>query len=69
MTNQERLLEKLNQLPPEEAESMAGQMLEEWESLQWDLQIAADAKAGRLDALIDEAKAEHRAGLTTPRLP
>jgi len=28
----------------------------------WDQQIEADAKAGKLDALADEALADHRAG-------
>lgn len=30
----------------------------------WDEQIEADSKAGRLDALISEAVAEHKAGKT-----
>lgn len=69
MTNQEQLIEKLGQLPPEQAEGLAAQVLQEWESLLWDMRIEADAKAGKLDKMIEEAKAEHRAGLTTPRLP
>ncbi len=32
----------------------------------WDLQIAQDSKAGRLDHLIEEALAEHKAGKTRP---
>ena len=32
---------------------------------EWDAQIAADAEAGRLDALIKAARGHHRAGRTT----
>ena len=28
----------------------------------WDVQIQADAKAGKLDELVSEAKAEHKSG-------
>jgi hypothetical protein len=38
----------------------------EYESARWDRQIATDSKAGKLDFLIDEALAEHRAGTTKP---
>ena len=34
----------------------------------WDRQMAADADAGKFDKLIEQARAEHRAGKTT-RLP
>jgi hypothetical protein len=33
---------------------------------EWDRQIEADAKAGKLDRLAEEARAEHRASRTTP---
>jgi hypothetical protein len=32
----------------------------------WDRQIAADASAGKLDKLIDQAISEHREGRTIP---
>ena len=32
----------------------------------WDKQIETDVNAGRLDNLIDEAKREYQAGLTSP---
>ena len=35
-----------------------------FDAAMWDRQIEADAKAGRLDALADEALADHRAGRT-----
>ena len=38
----------------------------EYENARWDQQIEADATSGKLDPLIDEALAEHRAGRTKP---
>lgn len=38
----------------------------EYEHTRWDHQIATDSEAGKLDFLIDEALAEHRAGKTKP---
>ena len=38
----------------------------ELQAERWDRQIEADAKAGRLDKLAEEALAEHLAGRTTP---
>lgn len=38
----------------------------EYEHSRWDRQIAADSEAGKLDFLIDEALAEHRAEKTRP---
>ena len=38
----------------------------EYDHARWDRQIEADAAAGRLDFLADEALAEHRAGKTRP---
>ncbi len=35
----------------------------------WDEQIERDEAAGRLDALIDRGRAEHRAGRTAPLHP
>jgi hypothetical protein len=36
----------------------------EYEHARWDRQIAADSEAGKLDFLVTEALAEHRAGKT-----
>ena len=36
----------------------------EYEQARWDRQIAADSAAGKLDWLIEEGRAEHRAGKT-----
>jgi hypothetical protein len=38
----------------------------EYDHSRWDRQIATDSEAGKLDFLIDEALAEHRAGKTKP---
>ena len=38
----------------------------EYEHARWDRQIEIDSEAGKLDFLIDEALAEHRAGKTKP---
>lgn len=38
----------------------------EYEHTRWEGQIASDSEAGKLDFLIDEALAEHRAGKTKP---
>ena len=38
----------------------------EYEHARWDRQIEADSDAGKLDSLIGEALAEHRAAKTTP---
>lgn len=68
MTQQEILQNRLNELPEDKREAMAVQVLDEWDALEWDVQIAADAKAGKLDNLIEKAKEQHRAGQTA-RLP
>ena len=38
----------------------------EYEHARWDRQIASDSEVGKLDFMIDEALAEHRAGKTKP---
>lgn len=38
----------------------------EYENARWDRQIESDAAAGKLDPLIEDALAEHRAGRTKP---
>lgn len=68
MTQLEKLQNRLNELPEDKREAMAAQVLDEWDALEWDIQIAADAEAGKLDQLIKKAKEQHQAGETT-RLP
>ena len=38
----------------------------EYENSRWDREIEADSASGRLDPMIEEALAEHRAGKTKP---
>lgn len=38
----------------------------EYEHARWDQQMATESEAGKLDSLIDEALAEHRAGKSKP---
>lgn len=38
----------------------------EYEHARWDQQIATESKAGKLDALVNDALAEHRAGKSKP---
>lgn len=40
--------------------------LDEFRERLWDEQIEADAKAGRLDEILEQAKRESEAGLGTP---
>ena len=68
MTAVEELNKRLHDLPEAEREAMAAALLEEIEAQKWDQQIEADAKAGKLDTLIEKAKQEHKAGRTTPLL-
>ncbi len=64
MTALKKLQKRLEELPETEREAMAVHLLSEWEAQQWDKQIAADAEAGRLDHLTEQAKEDHRASRT-----
>ena len=55
----------ITRLKPQEIRAV-GEWLDELREELWDRQIATDAKAGKLDSLIKKAKADHRAGKTTP---
>ena len=65
MTKLEQIEKSVAELSSEELKAFAA-----WfEALQadlWDKQIEADAKAGRLDKLAEQALADHRAGRTRP---
>lgn len=56
----ERLQHRLEQLPEDQREAMAAQVLEAWDALQWDMQMQADAEAGTLDDASQQDKEEHR---------
>jgi hypothetical protein len=53
----------IEQLSFEERARLA-RLMHGWEDDDWDRQMIADAKAGKLDKLIAEAKADARAGRT-----
>jgi hypothetical protein len=55
----------ITQLQPSEVFELAT-WLNEFEEKLWDKQIEADARSGRLDSFIDQAKADHTAGKTKP---
>ncbi|CAG0990282.1 hypothetical protein BURK2_02343 [Burkholderiales bacterium] len=38
----------------------------EYDQARWDRKIEADSRSGKLDALVDEALGQHRAGKSTP---
>ena len=52
-------------LSPEQLAAL-GEWFDEYRADEWDRQIEADAKAGRLDSLIAEARADIAAGRTRP---
>jgi len=63
MTNLEKLEKHVRGLSPEELRKFRA-WFAEYDACAWDDQIEADSKAGKLDAMVSEAKAEHKAGKT-----
>jgi hypothetical protein len=55
----------ITQLPPSELAELA-RWFEEFQAQAWDRQIAQDAKSGRLNRLVEQAKAEYAAGRCKP---
>jgi hypothetical protein len=55
----------ISKLKPEEIAAVADWLAEFREEL-WDRQMAQDAAAGKLDALMQEAKTAYRDGKATP---
>jgi hypothetical protein len=55
----------ITQLAPKDVHAVAEWLMEYREEL-WDRQIEADAKAGRLDSLMEEAKQDYLAGRCKP---
>ena len=55
----------IQKLSPKEIKAVAD-WLQEFREEMWDRQIEADAKAGRLDKLMEEAKQDYRAGRCKP---
>ena len=65
MTRLEKIEKSVTELSPEELARFRD-WFEEFQATQWDRRIEADAKAGKLDRLAEEALADHRAGRTKP---
>ena len=61
MSEVEQLEQQVQRLSPEELAQFRAWFLE-YDAHCWDQQIAADLKAGKLDALIAEARADFKAG-------
>jgi len=55
----------IQKLTPQEIKAVAD-WLQEFREEMWDQQIEADAKAGKLDKLMEEAKQDYRAGRCKP---
>jgi hypothetical protein len=61
MTTVETIERAIEQLPAEELAKFRRWFLE-FDAAAWDAQIEADAAAGKLDVLAEEALAEYRSG-------
>ncbi len=64
MSKLEALEEGVSALSPEELAQFR-RWFAEFDAAAWDHQIERDAKAGKLDALADEALRDHAAGKST----
>ena len=64
MTKIEKIIQEVSELTPQELAKLS-----DWFSVfhaeQWDRQLEADAKAGKLDRLSAAALIDHKAGRTT----
>ena len=65
MTKLEKIEQDIASLTPGEVTELA-EWFAEFHADLWDKQIEADAKAGRLDKLAEQALADHKAGKTRP---
>ena len=65
MSKVEEIKRAIEQLPKEDFWNLSGWVIQRHES-EWDGQIEADIRAGKLDKLGEEALAELRAGRTRP---
>ena len=61
MSTVEAIENAVQKLPPADLAEFR-RWFAEFDAVAWDAQIEADAAAGKLDALADEALAEHRSG-------
>lgn len=65
MSEVEQLELRVSNLPPKDLAQFRAWFLE-FDARQWDQQIEADLKAGKLDSLIAEARAEFKRGNRQP---
>jgi len=65
MSELEKLEERVQKLSPEELKKFR-EWFVEFDAQLWDEQITADSKAGKLDQLVSDAIAEHKAGKSRP---
>jgi hypothetical protein len=65
MTKLEKIEQDIATLAPADVRKLAD-WLAEYQAEQWDKQIEADAKAGKLDILFAEAEADIAAGKVRP---
>ena len=63
MTNVQLIEDQIQHLDNQSFAALRNWFIE-YEHARWDRQIVTDSEAGKLDFLIDEALAEHRAGTT-----
>jgi len=64
MTRVQAIEEQIRSLSPDELAELRDWLLE-LDSDEWDRQIEADAKSGKLDKLFAKARADHAAGKST----
>ena len=65
MSTVQEIESAIARLDPKDVQAIAD-WLQEYRETLWDRQIEADAKAGRLDKLMEEAKQDYRAGRCKP---
>jgi hypothetical protein len=63
MNELEKLAERIEGLSPEDLKKFRD-WFAEFDAKLWDAQIAADAKAGKLDSLVSDALADYKTGKT-----
>ena len=63
MTRVQKIEQEIKELGPKELAELR-RWFAEYDSVRWDAQIAADARAGRLESLAREALDAHRRGET-----
>ncbi len=65
MSEVEQLEQRVSNLPPKDLAEFRAWFLE-FDARRWDHQIETDLKAGKLDSLIAEARAEFKQGNSRP---